>query len=318
MGLPLSVARQKNAIEANCTLHTQSIMDPQTTSAITCAWPTVVDYADKLLNSNFTVSLVGALAGAYAGAIAAQRIAERSRFRDETLREIRNVNAAIMAAFTICNTALSLKKQLVGPMYTRFERAKEDYLKFIEQRRTGQRQGNAPYAFEADLQTFMIPAMPIDTLKALLFEKVNAQDRALALISLIDNAATGLRQSSGKRESLIDMFKANPPPPDVLPLHYFGQKLPSGHTHREYADIVGIVHSYTDDLIFFSADLCSELSKYGKALRTEFIKRHKGAPTITEPDFDGPRKTGLFPKEENYSSWRSWIIEKPAVKQGKQ
>jgi hypothetical protein len=115
----------------------------------------------------------------------------------------------------------------------------------------------------------------------LIFDRINAQGRALALISLIDNAATGLRHTSAKRDSLIAMFKANPPAPDILPLIYFGEKLPSGHTHREYADIVEVVHSYTDDLIFFSADLCDELVKYGQALRAEFLKAHKrGAPEL--------------------------------------
>ncbi len=169
---------------------------------------------------------------------------------------------------------------------------------------------------EADFQTFMVPALPVDTLKTLMFDRVSAQGRALALVSLIDNAEAGLRQASGKRDSLIDMLKANPPPTDVLPLLYFGEKLLSGHTHREYADLVEVVHSYTDDLIFFSADLCGELVKYGQALRADFVKRHKkGAPNITEPDFEGPRKTGLFPKEENYSSWRGWIVEKPSSTQ---
>ncbi len=289
------------------------------TTQIASACPTVVEYADKVLNSNFTVSLVGALAGAFAGAIAAQRIAERSKSREEALRELRNVNAAIMAAFTICNTTLGLKKQLVAPMYSRFEAAKKEFLSIVEQRRTGQIQGNTPHRFEVDFQSFMIPALPVESLKILIFDRVNAQGRVLALISLIDNAATGLRHASGKRDSLIEMFNTNPPPPDVLPLLYFGAKLPSGHTHREYADIVEVVHSYTDDLIYFSADLCTELVNYGQSLRAEFLKKHKkGAPTITAPDFDGPRKTGLFPKEENYSSWRAWIIEKPTATQGTQ
>lgn len=288
--------------------------EAQITSAIASFWPTFAEYADKMLNSNFTVSLVGALAGAYAGAIAAQRIVEHSKAREEALQEMRNVNAAIMAAFTICNTTLGLKKQLVGPMFTRFVTAKKEFLSFVEQRSTGQRQGNTPYTLEADFQTFMIPALPIDTLKSLIFDKVNAHGRTLALISLIDNAAAGLRQTSANRDDLIAMFKANPPPPDVLPFLYFGEKLPSGDSHREYADIVEVVHSYTDDLIFFSADLCDELVKYGRALRDAFLKRfRKGAPNIIVPDFEGPRRAGLFPKDENYSSWRNWIVEKPAV-----
>ena len=50
--------------------------------------------AKGLANSAFFASLVAALAGAFASAFAAQRIAERGKYREELLREIRNTNAA--------------------------------------------------------------------------------------------------------------------------------------------------------------------------------------------------------------------------------
>jgi hypothetical protein len=75
-----------------------------TFNAVAATAPGILD-----LNSNLFTSLIGALAGAFAGAYGGQLIVERSKTRDELLKEMRNTNAAIMLAFGMCNTALSLR-----------------------------------------------------------------------------------------------------------------------------------------------------------------------------------------------------------------
>ncbi len=273
-------------------------------------------YASKFLNSTFTLSFVGALAGAAAGGLAAQRVIEKSKLREESLKEIRNTHAAVMVAFSICNTALLLKKQLVQPMFDRFSEAHTGFIKYREERASGKRQGGAPYQVQLDLQEYMAPALAIETLKSLVFDKVSAFGRPLMLVAQIENASNGLAGSIAKRARVIEDFKTTPPASDVLALQYFGEMLPSGHTHREYADIVEVIHSYTNDLIFFSGLLASDLAAHGKSRGEAFFEKFgKGAPVVDAPDFTGPKKTGLYPPDSDYSALLNWVVDKAAVPQ---
>ena len=54
------------------------------------------DHIKAFGNSNFLMVLVGSLAGAFAGAYAAQRIVERSKARDDLLKEIQRCDHAVM------------------------------------------------------------------------------------------------------------------------------------------------------------------------------------------------------------------------------
>lgn len=266
----------------------------------------------ELLNSAFGLSLIGALAGAVAGAFAAQRVIERSKVRDELLKEIRNVNAANMVSFTICNTALSLKSQLVLPMHEQFHNDEKTLLLNREQHRTGQRQGNDPFRFEADLQGFMAPIIPIETLKTLVFERISAYGKPLNLVSQVENAGIGLTKAIEKRDRLIEDFKLIVQPEELV-ARYFGEKMANGYTDREFSDIVKIIHEYTEDLIYFSLQLCNELACHGKIQSENFKKQFgKGAPSVICPDFSGPKNQGLIPSDEKYSAWSQWISQKPS------
>lgn len=292
---------------------------PDTTTSLIAAASTLLTYADKFFNSAFALSFIGALAGAGAGALTAQHVIEKTRARDEMLREIRATNAAIMVAFTICNTALGLKKQLVAPMYDKFQASRIKFLNFLEQRRTGQRQGNAPFVVEADFQRFMAPILPSEALRSLVFDRVNVHGKPLSLVSQVENAGVGLSRAIAERDQLIGNFKTIQSDDASWPFSYFGIEQPSGgSTHREYADIVEVIHSYTNDLIYFSAQLCTYLENHGQVKSEQFnAKFRKEAPVISKPDFSGPRESGLFPADEDYSSWKNWVVEKTtSTKQG--
>jgi hypothetical protein len=260
--------------------------------------------AGVLLNSAFTTSLFGALAGAYAGARAAQRITERAKDRDQLLSQIRTTNAATMVAFSASNVALAVKKQHVQSMYEEFARAKADLEAFRQQRATGQRQGNAEYRFVADMRTFTAPSVPIETLKDLVFHRVSAYGRPLALVTVLEQSFAGLKEMIAKRDVLIHRFASGDVPKELLPNYYFGMPLPSGDTNQEYPDLVEGIRSYVDDTIFFSSLLCADLIAHGDRAHASFTKRFgKGAPRVSTADFAGPRKQGLIPPDEQYADW---------------
>lgn len=265
---------------------------------------TAIAILEKALNSAFSIALVGGLTGAFAGAWGAQRIAEKSKRRDELMKELRNTNAATMVAFSTCNAALALKKQHVLPMYEQFAKDKAAIQDYLQNGASGQNQGSAPYHFVADLRSFPVLETPIDTLKELVFHRISAYGRALALVSVLDQSLIGARKAIEKRDRFIQKIQEGEIPNADLPNYYFGLPFKGGSTNQEYPDLIEAIHSYLDDVAFFSALLCSDLAAHGQQVHSLFTKQvGKGAPRVSNPDFSGPKTKGLIPSDANYGDW---------------
>jgi hypothetical protein len=278
--------------------------------AITTAGTTALEYLVTVVNSNFAVAFIGALAGAYAGGVAAHRSIVKTQEKNELLTEMRSVNAAIIVSLSICNTLLGLKSQIVKPLFDRFSADRSGFKAALEQLRSGQRP-DAPIHCQMDFTAFTVPLLPIDALKDLIYRRISAHGKPLNLVSQIEGAEAGLRAAVARRELIADEFKRKPPPKEQLPFFYYGERLDSGQTYGEYADVLEVIRSYTNDAIWFSAHLCDELVKYGRAREKQFDKRFgNGSPKINEPDFKQPRETGLIPPDAEYSSWLQWIVER--------
>jgi hypothetical protein len=101
--------------------------------------------AEGFFNSVFFTAIAGSLAGAFGGAYAAQRIAEKSRDKNEVLKEIRNTNAAIIVAFSICNTLISAKKQHVRALKAGFDNLKTEL--------SNRQPLGGVFSFQADFRT---------------------------------------------------------------------------------------------------------------------------------------------------------------------
>jgi hypothetical protein len=273
-----------------------SAITPFVTSSLSCIW--------QWLNSNLSIAFIGGLTGAFGGAVGAQRIVERSKQRDELLRELRNTNAATMVAFSVCNAALATKKQHAEPLRTGFYEARAALLKFQAERASGQRQGNTEYHVSIDLRVFPAPVVPLETLKNLVFEKLSAVGRPLALVSTLEQSLACARDALVKRELLVQRFASGAIPENLTAQFYFGQKLPNGHLSQEHPDLVEGIYRYMDDIGFFSALLCTDLMAHGNRLHAAFTKRFgKGAPPVSTVDFSGPRKSGLIPPDSQYNDW---------------
>lgn len=252
------------------------------------------------LNSNFSTALLGSLAGAYAGAVAAQKIAERSKQREELLKELRNVNAAIMVAFSACNTALRLKKQHIQPIFEKFEQDK----KALQEFKSNPSQDKAPFELMVDLRVFEAPLIPTETLKDLVFNRISAYGRPLSLVSILEESALGIRAAIMKRAKMVERFQDGSISKAAMPNFYFGLPLPSGDTNQEYPDLVEAIHSYIEDIAFFSSLLSSDLVDHGKQIHKMFTEKFgKGAPNVSAADFSRPKELGLIPPDSQYQDW---------------
>ena len=110
------------------------------------AWPVIQPYLPLFA---LVVAIIIPLSASFLGAWTAQHIAERNRFRDDLTKEIRNTNAALAVAFTVCNTGMALKRQHVQRISTEFEESKADFVEHMRKRETGEIQGNTVYRFSS-------------------------------------------------------------------------------------------------------------------------------------------------------------------------
>jgi hypothetical protein len=249
-------------------------------------------------NSNFTA----ALAGAFAGAMAAQRIADRTRQREFVLTEVRNTNAAIMIAYTVCNAGLALKKQLVKDIHDSFVATRREHGDFKARRA----RGDLVDVFELhlDLRTVQMPLFPIDVLRTQMFEKVSAVGRPLALTAALAGSVETLGNVIRKRSELIDRFRGlGEGHPHLIPM-YLGEPYGPGHVSEEFPDTVDAMYRLTDDVIFFSSLLAADLMTHGKDVLERYGKAVKvKGQRISSADFSDAREKGLMPEPANYIDW---------------
>lgn len=262
-------------------------------------------------NSSFFTSLIGALAGAFAGAYAAQRIAERKKIREELIKEIRNTNAAIMSAFDISNSLLSLKKQHVKSLKENFDTARAQLIKHKIQLDSGEIQSDKTFFFKGDLQTLPRTQLPVDILRNQVFERLTVGGRPLSLVTSLIQSIELLNSSIDMRNQLIEKYqKTKATENQNFPAFYFGLPYAVGHVDLNYPNAVDGIYNYTDDGIFYSQLLCRDLNDHGKSLAEDFKKQFRTkAPRINEADFQKAQAAGLMPADEAYADWLQCFVK---------
>ena len=279
--------------------------------SLTSALSSAASASWQFLNSNLAIAVIGGFAGAIGGALGAQRIVERSRKREERLKELRYTNAAIMVAHTICNAALALKKQHVQPMRESFLKAKADLEAFKTKQNAPLIAADVEFHVQMDMRTFPAPIVPIETLKHIAFQELSAVGRPLALVAVIEQSLIGLTAAIEKRDQLIKRFASGNIPENVHVNYYFGLPIQGGHVNQEFPDLVEAIYSYVDDLAFFSSLLCSDLMKHGAKVKEALVKKYpKQVPHVSEADFSGVVKSGLMPPDTQYKDWLNAFVER--------
>jgi hypothetical protein len=273
---------------------------------VSCVWESIANffsiYIVTFLNSSFAIALLASMAGAYFGATAAQKVILRSKKEQDLESELRNINSAIMCSFTICNMGLTIKKQLVKPLYDKYILEQGNFNDFEARRKAGKLGENEVFHYEADLQDFDAPPFPLESLNNTLFNKVSVNSRALSAAAFLEASYSGLKSMLDKRRGLIEMFKNNAFASEEFSYYYFGLKMESGNTQKEYSDAVNAIMSYTDDVIFFSKVISEDVEEYGKSLK-EREKLISSDFSIRHADFSLPEEQGLMPVQESYSPW---------------
>lgn len=281
-------------------------MDLQLAEHVEVMWT----YTKELLNSVFFTAIAGSLAGAFAGAYGAQRIAEKAKYREQLINEIRGTNTATMLAFGICNSLLSVKRQHVKPLKEIFETQKAALLDHKQKRDSGQISKDSEFYFTADMQTLSLPPLPVEILQAQVLEKMSIEGRPISLATTLGQTIHSLRSSLELRNQLIESYRAKE---GVSPAEYFGLPL-TGQINEMYPASIRAIYTQTDDGIFFSHLLCHDMIDHGNRIVELFKKNFKkGAPTISKLDFSKAEQLGLMPNAEDYADWSAAFLKRTDV-----
>ncbi len=262
-----------------------------------------------VLNSDFVRSLLVAFTGALFGALTAKRIAERTKLKDDLLKEIRNLNAASVVAHSIANAHLALKKQHVKQMYETFVAKRDELNEKRAQLAAGVPSERVPFEIVFDLQSVAPLTQPILPLQTLIFDRVSATAKAIMLMGVLSQTYESLNDTLTTRNGLIETWRQRALPQDqILPL-YFG--LPRvGGIDQTYPTLVDAAYSYADDVICFSKMLGDELAGQASEAKKRFERHFPRAerPLLTTVEF--PEIGGLMPPREKFTDFGRMFRER--------
>jgi hypothetical protein len=267
-------------------------------------------FAKNLFSSAFVTVVTGSLVGAFAGAYGGYMIVERGRVREELLKEIRNTNAANMVSFGICNSLLSTKQQFVKPLKEKYDSQRAEFLEHKRKRETGEVGKDAIFEVKLDFQTFTLPPFAVDILQTQTFEKLSLVGRPLLLVTSLRQALHSLEQALAARNALIASYKADSPvSQDALIPRYFGLLYSGGNVNQNYPSSIEAIFSLTDSALFFSCQLCRDLTEHGDHIVAAFKKKFgSGAPSIARPDFTNAETTNLMPASDSFADWIGMFV----------
>lgn len=276
--------------------------------------------AKAFLNSTFVASGLGALAGAAGGAWAAQKIAERVKLRQQLLQEVRNSNAAIELAQAVCSTYLNLKEQHVR----RLKHAYDEQKASVQAHYQGVQEGTIAAGTQLDvggldLNTLANPPVRIDRLEDVVLGKLSVTGRPRIVIAMLAQSITQLAECVSHRNSLIAAYKALPGPLNNDKIAFLFGLPRVGVIDTTFGDAVDALYEQTDDCIFFSKLLTTDMIRHGERTRRDFKRRgvRGDVPGVTKISWEEPERKGLFPSEEEYATWLTGFRSRPARTYGR-
>lgn len=247
------------------------------------------------------LTLIGAVFSSFAGAYGAQYLAGKTKKQEDFTSEIRSVNSAIILSYNICNTMYGIKDQQSQILKNSFDKQRSDLEKAKKAYAEGKLPADYIFKFDADYKVMMVPALPISRLLQLVFEKMNATDKILGAVSVLEQTIVSLNEVVIRHTEMIKFIKENAADdPEEMAHLYFGLEADDGNQDSRHAQCVEAIYGYTNDIIFYSSELCKDLNKYGQGCLKKFKNKKI---KINNPNFSIAESRGLAPSREEYRHW---------------
>jgi hypothetical protein len=275
-------------------------------------WEVVVAFWNSSFGAATISALIGSLAGAWGGALAAERIAAKRRVREQLLLEINQTNAAIELSHMICSAHLNLKEQHVREAWEDYQAKRRRVHAHHEGLRNGEiAPGTVLDIGQLDLRTLDVVRAKIEPLQGLVLGGLSLKGRPRPLVAILGQTMESLNNSIVSRNQMILAMRASNASLNERVAFYFA--LPrEGFLDETFAGTMEAVHKQTDDCIYFSWRLCEDLTRHGKRVRAQFLKRQlKGpVPRIQTVLWKDVEAKGLLPAVVIYKSWEEGFLER--------
>ena len=175
------------------------------------SWWWLLEGAWKFVNSNFLTSFAGALAGAWGGAYAVQRIADKARLRKQLVDDIRNCNAGLDIAGSLCNVFVSFKSQHVVGM----KRLYDEQRKAVLAHALGVQSGRIPRTRPLNLGGVGYGTLPLitertDLLETIVMEKLSFTGRPRGLVAGITRDVGYLNTAIERQNAIAEQLATIP------------------------------------------------------------------------------------------------------------
>ena len=266
---------------------------------------------EGFLNTNFTSSLLAAAAGAVGGALAAQRIADRTKIRDDLRREVAQTYGAIALCAGIVGDYFNLKEQFVRDLYQRYTAQRTTAFAYIKGLNDGTIPPGTPLDVSiADLRRHEPVSVPIARLERYLIDDLSVSARPRMLVLKLAQSVEGLNTSFSKRNAMVETLIASSEPLAVKARFLFS--LPqTDRIDEQFASNVDALYRQTDDCIQFGLMLYADLFRHGARKRGQYVRRFgNDIPRVQQASFDGPEAKGLLPPAEDYQTWVSNFVSR--------
>jgi hypothetical protein len=243
----------------------------------------------------------GTLVTAAFGAFTGGWIASRAFTKRAVVAELNGLSAAQTVCFAICNRFVGLKRQLVLPMKQRFDKVQSEHKKFLNKPKATR----GAFTFAADFQTLTPLTTPAEALQKMIFEKTSIRGRALVAVVDLVAIIESLRLTIEARTELSSEIRNRKDKTDAdIAALYLGIKTSDGHIDERYRTNLEAIYLQTDDCIFFSRTLASDLVTYGNSLRRRYLWRYwLWLPKMQDADWSMANASGLLPPDSQYDSW---------------
>lgn len=271
---------------------------------------TVADYCvriKKVLYDPLFMAVVAAGLATWTGARAAEKTGIKNARREAALAEIKHINHAIMVAYSIANTMLVFKKQIILKLVNDYVGGRNKFFQDVAKSKSSNvNEDNRVVSVSSNLIYIDAPLLPLDSLDSLIFEKISSGSRCLAATIQLREYYNYLTSAIHIRRNVIENKSGK------LTSHiYYGYPHQNTVDNR-YHDSIFAIKSYVDHLIFFSTVICEDLVVNGNSVAKKFKEEHgDGAPLIDRVNFEMAYSEGLVPFSSEYKSWLSSFGKHP-------
>ncbi|MBT4888565.1 MAG: hypothetical protein HON65_03315, partial [Rhodospirillales bacterium] len=200
---------------------------------------------------------------------------------------------------------LSVKHDQVVTLIKIYEKDCEDYDKVKNDGLT--EQSNFLQDFSPTYKQLPELDLRAEILSKHIYEQITCDRRTLSLLGWLIRNGDSLNRFINRHNSTIEINRLGNKEKNQLLAEYFGYYGPNNKQDKTYGVTISGIEEYLDSCIYFSSQLCKELSNSADKIAK---KIDSNALTCTPANFDIAVEKGLMPDPSLFSEFEDMFTEK--------